>query len=1466
MHLKQEDAVLARCAVNGGFITREQLLECVNIKSELYSIGKAADLGAIMLAKMFVTKGQMEKIKKQQRRILGPERVMVCHRCEKRFKIWRYKKQDHAMNCPACSEPLIPLESKADEIRPADDLGAPDGFADDASVSAENDKMDRIDAEDDKGAAAPEQTTGIGTDAGISGESVTGVLQERPDRDDGDDASEPSAGKTRSVSEIHERSAGEASDQMLEDMSQPVDSPEEGWEDELEAFAQTLGMVDDESEKWDDDQTTITGSDDIDDNELQWDDDFTTDIESDDAGDDDIGDDEKPADDERATVFHNIDMSDDPQLEDERKTVAQPIEMPDEPQWEDERKTVAQPIEMPDDSQWEDERKTVAQPIEMREGAEDNDDYRTDDLLEELDNISDDLDFDDDLLDNHEKDTALSDEDFEDNDWHDDDYEPTVAISDVTFTLQEAESLWKDSLTEGMAQGVTIKGQSEPTKDTLSKINIRPVTVLAKDEAPDHTRDFELQQLLGQGGMGLVYTAHQASMDRQIAVKLIKPGQSKNRAAQTKFIIEAVVTGDLDHPNIVPVHDLGKTQDGNLFYTMKQVQGTSWDKVIRSKSEIENLEILLRVCDAVAFAHDKGIIHRDLKPENIMLGEYGEVMVMDWGIAISTDDRGKAEKPTHKTSGAGTPAYMSPEVAQCKPNKLGIWSDIYLLGGILYEIVTGKVPHRGENLLSCIFQAMNNVIQPTEEKGELVDIALKAMAAEPEDRYKNVKAFQEAIIDYRSHSDSIAISELARKDLSRAKKTGDYDDYSQALFGFREALKLWPANKTAEKYISDVSLAYAKSAFEKGDLDLASSMLSQDIKTHSELAVKVEKAKKERESRKRRIRLLTYGSAVLALAIIAILSVAFVWINSEKERAVLAEKKARTAQIKEAEQRRKAEQENYFNTIALVDRKVNDLLFDQAETLLLKTPAYLRGWEWGRLVKLCHLDMMTLEGHSAAIESVDFSNDGKLVVTGSRDNTVKIWNIQTGTEVRTIQDESIQLNSVRFAIEGNFIIIEGKENLSSVWNIQTGKKTGTQTKGSSSLDSISESTDGRYVAKGNLDGTVTIMDAADGREINILRGHSASVRAVKFSPDGKRIVTGSLDKTAKIWDVFTGEDIRTLRGHSAGIRSVAFSPDGTKVVTGSLDTTAKIWNALADSGTVVMGPHDGHLWTTDISPDGKRVAAAGRGSTISIWNMDSGMSAMSLNGHEGTVYSLQFSPSGNKLVTGSWDKTVGIWDTETGRRLASFAGHENSVMGVAFSPNGETVLSGSWDGTARIWDVKTGKQIVKLNGHAAPVLCVAFSPDGTFAATGSKDQTVRLWNSKTGEAVRVFKGHQHSVYSVRFSPDGGRLLTGCWDKTAGIWDVASGRRLLSLKGHNNAVNAVACSPDGLRIATAGWDHTVIIWDTKTGRELRTLKGHDGPVVDVDFSPTGLDIVTAGRDKTARIWRAVDWKHYRTTAH
>ncbi|MBI5724388.1 MAG: protein kinase [Planctomycetes bacterium] len=480
----------------------------------------------------------------------------------------------------------------------------------------------------------------------------------------------------------------------------------------------------------------------------------------------------------------------------------------------------------------------------------------------------------------------------------------SVPPSSAAKPSEEVKTVWAEALTYHTDPHKTIKHRREqPGK--WANLPVALHLVAWDDKDADAKDDFQLCQVLGEGGMGIVYEARQTAMDRIIAVKMLKVDHAKKNQQRSKFLSEAVVTSNLEHPNIVPVYDIGVNEQGQLFYAMKKARGTPWNKALKDMTQGENIDVLMHVADAAAFAHSRGVIHRDLKPDNVMLGEFGEVLVMDWGMALSVAKGGKADELTRESAFGGTPAYMAPEMASGDPDRIGYHSDVYLLGGILYEILTAQKPHGGANINQTLEHALGNVIQPTKEAGELLDIAMKAMATNTDDRYQTVKDFQTAIRDCQSHSESISLVSHARRDLDRARITGSYEDFSSAVFGFREALEQWPFNERARQWLTQASLEYAGCAFDKGDLDLAISLLKDDEPSHAGLRERVALAKADKEKKQARLKFLGAAIYGLGLIIIILLVGSFLYIRSEKDQKYKAEEASRQALQRELGAREK---------------------------------------------------------------------------------------------------------------------------------------------------------------------------------------------------------------------------------------------------------------------------------------------------------------------------------------------------------------------------------------------------------------------------------------------------------------------------------------------------------------------------------------------------------------------------------
>ncbi|KAB5591588.1 Lissencephaly-1 [Ceratobasidium theobromae] len=505
-----------------------------------------------------------------------------------------------------------------------------------------------------------------------------------------------------------------------------------------------------------------------------------------------------------------------------------------------------------------------------------------------------------------------------------------------------------------------------------------------------------------------------------------------------------------------------------------------------------------------------------------------------------------------------------------------------------------------------------------------------------------------------------------------------------------------------------------------------------------------------------------------------------------------------------------------------------------------------------------------LQGHTGSVTSVAFSPDSTRIVSGSDDETIRVWDGQTGKmALDPLQGHTYSVNSVAFSPDGTRIVSGSEDRTIRLWDGQTGKMLLDPLRGhTSSVSSVAFSPDGTRIVSGSYDKTIRVWDGQTGKMVlDPLQGHTNIVESVAFSPDSTRIVSGSRDKTIRLWDGQTGKMLLDpLRGHTSSVSSVSFSPDSTRIVSGSYDKTIRVWDG--QTGKMVLDPLQGHtnwVYSVAFSPDGTRIVSGSRDNTIRVWDGQTGNMVLDpLQGHTGSVNSVAFSPDGTRIVSGSYDKTIWVWDGQTGKMvLDPLQGHTDSVNSVAFSPDGIRIVSGSRDNTIRVWDGQTGNMVLDpLQGHTSSVISVAFSPDGTRIVSGSYDKTIRVWGGQTGKMLLdPLQGHTNWVYSVAFSPDSKRIVSGSRDNIIRVWDGQTGKMVLDpLQGHTNSVKSAAFSPDGTRIVSGSEDRTIRVWDAQTGKMLLDpLQGHTNVVESVAFSPDSTQIVSGSWDNTIRVW-------------
>ncbi|KAK3807666.1 MAG: WD40-repeat-containing domain protein [Benniella sp.] len=538
----------------------------------------------------------------------------------------------------------------------------------------------------------------------------------------------------------------------------------------------------------------------------------------------------------------------------------------------------------------------------------------------------------------------------------------------------------------------------------------------------------------------------------------------------------------------------------------------------------------------------------------------------------------------------------------------------------------------------------------------------------------------------------------------------------------------------------------------------------------------------------------------------------------------------------------------------------------------------------------------TLTGHSEFVRSVAFSPEGDRIVSGSYDDTARVWDIDSGSCTHIlIGHMSGDVNGVAFSPIGDTVASASDDKTVRVWDVTTGDRTLILTGHTGLIRSVAYSPKGDQIASGGEDSTVRLWDIKAGVCLRILRGHTRLVWEVAYSPQGDRVASASGDSTVRIWDVEKGYCCRVLTGHNSEVNSVAFSPQRDMIASASDDKTVRLWDAetgfcrqvLTGHSSlvrcVVFSPKGDHiacgsddntvrLWdvgsggtrqiavghansvlSVKYSPHGSQVASCSADKSVRVWDMETGFCRRILTGHTDWVRDIAYSPRGDLVASGSDDCTVKLWDIETGTCRQIFIGHTQYVFVVAYSPQGDQVASGGEDGSVKIWDIGSGECRHTMQGHTNDVKSIVYSPKGDQIASGSEDSTVRLWDIQSGVCLHTLSGHQEGVASTVYSPQRGLLASGSHDCTVRLWDVETGECRYILIGHTNSVVIVVYSPQGNQVASGGADGSVKLWDDGTGECLHTLGGHTEEVTSIVYSPKGDQIVSGSRDKTVRLW-------------
>ncbi len=483
---------------------------------------------------------------------------------------------------------------------------------------------------------------------------------------------------------------------------------------------------------------------------------------------------------------------------------------------------------------------------------------------------------------------------------------------------------------------------------------------------------------------------------------------------------------------------------------------------------------------------------------------------------------------------------------------------------------------------------------------------------------------------------------------------------------------------------------------------------------------------------------------------------------------------------------------------------------------------------------------------------VEFSPDGKHLVTGDANGGVRLWNIEDSEQMRSFEGHTGWVWLVNFSRDGKTLASCCGNGIIKRWDVNTGQ----------CLHTLQEDTvrgwlsrfspDGTLLASSSRDNTIKLWDIHSGEYLKSLQGHTNTVGPVDFSPDGTLLASGSEDKTVKIWDVRTGECLYTLAEHTQAVWSVSFSPNGRILATGSEDNTVKLWDVRTGRcRKTLQGKVIELIWSIAFSPDGQTLAIAGEASVISLWDIKTGQCIKTLSGHTTRVWSVAFSPDGQLLASGAEDQSIRLWQVATGECMKTLQGYPSFIDSVAFSPDGE-LLAGNTGFTLRLWDVATGNSLKSFYGHSREVMSIVYGADGHILASGSLDRTIRIWNVTTGKCLRTLTGHTSFIFSLAFSPNGSTLVSGSADKTIKLWDVKTGECLRTLAGHTDWVFSVTWSPNGKYLASSS-DNSIRLWDVATGECLKILEEKQSWFSSIAFSPDSRVLAVGDISYKIKFW-------------
>jgi WD40 repeat protein/serine/threonine protein kinase len=996
---------------------------------------------------------------------------------------------------------------------------------------------------------------------------------------------------------------------------------------------------------------------------------------------------------------------------------------------------------------------------------------------------------------------------------------------------------------------------------------------------------YRLLEKLGEGGFGTVYVAEQTQpVRRRVALKVIKAGMD-TREVIARFNTERQALALMDHPNIAKVLDAGSTNAGRPYFVMELVQGTRITEYCDQErlGIPQRLDLIISVCRAVQHAHQKGVIHRDLKPSNILVVVQDGApvpKVIDFGIAKATEGgltHGTVHTQFHQL--VGTPAYMSPEQAELTGLNVDTRSDIYSLGVLLYELLTGFTPFRDEDLLASGWDGMRRMIREKDP-------------APPSTRLSQSLRTAESKTGNPISNSAASPRGLPVKEQIALLK-GDLD---------------WIVMKCLEKdrnrrYETANGLA----------MDIQRHLRNEPVSAGPPGKIYIFKKFIARH------RWAVVANAIIALLILAGLIGTSLGLRRATAARILADQNAARANqladaARRAETAARAGQTNalrqaYSASMLSASDALERGQIDAARRYLDSAPMALRGWEWRHLSSRLDLSIRVhnyprvnthLHALPDGLSYYDVSaqpiggirrrdmDTGQLLATlptrrayylswlvaGGKQlialtcddgpGAVEVWDVERGALLASHPSP----NLVQAAPDGSRVAYLDGQKL----HIMETRSGVTRASGAVPFhDVMCFQPDGRRLAVSTGFGKVALVDTESLQVLNTFEAHRNNVVGFGFSPDGRWLATGSMDNTIRVTDVSVNPPaaVATLRGQNGWIDHLRFSPDGSLLVSASQDRTVRLWETKTGESRAAL-----QIEGTDPSflPDG-RTLIVGDAEGVRFWDISS-LDAWVLRGHRGYVYPVMISPDGATIYSGGWDGYVGqpgslrFWDAATGDEIAATEPADAYVRAAVLSADGSRLAisvtpQNGVSSRIDILDTATGTTVASVDGLGVLIDSLAFDPAAkSLIWIDTFHGVAHLADARTGIAQKpkkLFAGGRGANFLpwVAWSPDGATIAL-C-DGGGGTVELLNAQSLEPVQrwplGHRAPVRSLAFSPDSRRLLTTSEDGIARVWDAATGARLHDLVGHASRVLCAAYSPDGKRIASGGDDHNARIWDA-----------